>query len=60
MPFLHAVNAVRCILLILTLVWTNQCNAENAWGNGMCKRAYNREKRFEPKLWPKHNFMIVY
>jgi hypothetical protein len=26
MPFPHAENAVRCILLILTLVWTNQCN----------------------------------
>ncbi len=43
-PFLNAVNALRCIMLILTLVWANQHNSSeiktvNACGNRICKLA---------------------
>ncbi len=53
MPFPHAVNAVCCVLLILTLIgltnvifWKLQRNAENACGNSMCKPALKLNQLF--------------
>jgi hypothetical protein len=46
MLFPHAENAVRCILLILTLVWTNQRNyLEIAMqcGKHMQKRLFSKK-----------------
>jgi hypothetical protein len=63
-PFTHAVNKVHCILLILTLVWTNQWNySENAlhcskhMQNGRSKHTY--ECYIQYVFWSLSNMRLI-